>query len=129
MSRRLGLAGLIWTGSLLLSRIVGLVRERVLGQTLGIGGQADVYAAAFRIPDLFYYLLAGGALSIVFIPIFTSHLERGEEKQGWHAFSVIANALLLLSAVLAPALFWIMPTLTRVVAPGSAPSRRNSSSV
>jgi len=118
MTRRLGVAGAIWTASLLLSRLIGLVRERTLGRTLGAGVEADVYAAAFRIPDLFFYLLAGGALSIVFIPIFTAHLERGDERRAWRSFSVIANTLLVAALALIPALLWAMPSLTRLAAPG-----------
>jgi putative peptidoglycan lipid II flippase len=123
MSRRIRIAALIWTGSLLASRLIGLVRERVLGRTLGIGSEADVYAAAFRIPDLFNYLLAGGALSIVFIPIFTAHLEEGREDRGWRAFSVIANSLLLVMGILVPCLAIAMPVLGRIAAPGFSPEQ------
>ena len=63
----MAVAGAIWTVALLLSRIIGLVRDAVLGHTLGVSQSADVYQAAFRIPDWFNWLLAGGTLSIVFI--------------------------------------------------------------
>ncbi len=85
MTRRIGIAGLIWGASILLSRIIGVVREAVIGRTLGGGASADAYWAAFIVPDFLNYLLAGGALSIVFIPIFGSYLSRGEEDKGWEA--------------------------------------------
>jgi putative peptidoglycan lipid II flippase len=121
MSSRIRIAGTIWAASLLLSRLFGLVRERVLGSTLGAGGDADVYAAAFRIPDLFNYLLAGGALSIVFIPLFTAHIDRGDEERAWRSFSIIANFLLLVTGILVPALWIAMPVLAHWAAPGFSP--------
>src|SRR5665811_227605 len=90
-ARTIGIASAIWAGSIFLSRIMGLVREQIIGRTLGASRDADLYFASFTLPDFLNYLLAAGALSIVFIPIFLEHLERGEEEQGWRAFSVIAN--------------------------------------
>jgi len=102
---------------------VGIVREAVIGRVLGSGADADVYVAGFRLPDFLGYLLAGGALSIVFIPIFNGYLERGEEDAGWDAFSVIAN-FLLVAVTLATVLMWIgAPQLVGVVAPGFSPER------
>ena len=65
MSRRIGIASLIWGTSILLSRLIGLVREAVIGRVLGGGSEADVYWTAFVVPDFLNHLLAGGALSRV----------------------------------------------------------------
>ena len=111
-------AVLIWGASLLLARLIGLVRERALGVTLGAGPEADVYQAAFRVPDLINYLVAGGALSIVFIPLFTAHLERKDTVRAWRTFSVIANFLVLLLGGLPVAGEIWMPVLVGWLAPG-----------
>lgn len=126
MKNRIGIAGLIWSASLLLSRVIGLVRERILGMTLGIGGEADVYQAAFRIPDLVNYLVAGGALSIVFIPLFTAHLERGDPARAWKTFSIIANFVVLLVGTLTVLGVIFMPALAPLAAPGFDPVRMAS---
>jgi putative peptidoglycan lipid II flippase len=118
MSRRLAIASLIWTVALLASRVLGLIRDAVLGATLGVGPEADAYAAAFRIPDLLGMVVSGGALSIVFIPMFTGMLTRGEEARAWAAFSRVANLILVLALVLVPALWVAMPHLTALLAPG-----------
>ncbi len=118
MSRKIVIASLIWGASILLSRCIGLLREAVIGRVLGGGGEADVYFVAFTVPDYLYYLLAGGALSIVFIPIFHRHLADGHEERGWESFSNIANFLLLLLLVVLPVLWWIMPYLAPWIAPG-----------
>ena len=93
--RTIGVASAIWAGSIFLSRIIGLVREQIIGRTLGASRQADIYFASFTLPDFLNYLLAAGALSIVFIPIFLKYLERGDEQRGWQAFSVIANFIVV----------------------------------
>ncbi len=94
-ARTVGIASAIWASSIFLSRIIGLVREQVIGRTLGASRAADIYFASFTLPDFLNYLLAAGALSIVFIPIFLNHLHRGNENGAWRAFSVIANFILL----------------------------------
>jgi len=116
--RRIGIAAAIWAASIFLSRIIGLVREAVIGRILGGGSAADVYWTAFVVPDFLNYLLAGGALSIVFIPIFGGYLARDDEEGAWQAFSVIANALVLALGLITIGLWFALPWLVPVVAPG-----------
>ena len=74
-----GLVALLLGASVALSRVVGYVREIVLANQLGVGTQTDAYNAAFTIPDMLNYLLAGGALTIAFVPFYTRvRRERGE---------------------------------------------------
>jgi len=115
MSRRIGLASLIWSLSILLSRVIGLVREAVFGRVVGGGLEADLYFAAFILPDFLNYLLAAGALSIVFIPIFGGYLAKGEEERGWEAFSVISTFLIGLLAVALTAGWFAVPALSNAV--------------
>jgi putative peptidoglycan lipid II flippase len=114
----IGIASAIWAGSILLSRIMGLVREQIIGRTLGASRQADLYFASFTLPDFLNYLLAAGALSIVFIPIFLKYLETGEDQRGWEAFSVIANFILLVGSLGIALLMIFARPLATVVAPG-----------
>ncbi len=123
-SRRvIGLASIIYGVSILLSRLVGLIRESVIGRTLGNSGEADVYWTAFVLPDFLNYLLAGGVLSIVFIPMFQGHLARGDEDAGWRSFSVIGNFLGLLLVILTAILWVATPSLTPIIAPGMSPDQ------
>jgi putative peptidoglycan lipid II flippase len=123
VKNRIAIASAIWGVALLLSRLIGLVRESVFAHTLGVSKAADVYQAAFRIPDWFSTLLAGGALSVVFIPIFSAHIERGDEARGWRTFSNMANLLLAIIAVVGTA-FWVFaPALSKVLAPGFSPEQ------
>ncbi len=121
--RGLGFAAGLYGVSILLSRVIGLLREAVIGRTLGNGPEADVYFTAFVIPDFLNYLLAGGALSLVFIPLFHSHLTRNDPESGWRAFSHIANFLTLLLIVATVVLAVAAPTLAPFVAPGMDPGQ------
>ena len=123
MKKSIGIAGLIWSASLLLSRVIGLIRARGRGTPRGVGGEADVYQAAFRVPDLINYLVAGGALSIVFIPLFTAHLERGDEARAWRSFSILANFLVGALGSLVLVGMVAMPWLVGLLAPGFSPEQ------
>ena len=113
LASRVGVAALVWSSAILFSRVVGLVRDIVLGRTLGVSGDGDVYSAAFRVPDFVNYLLAGGLLSLTFIPIFSRHLRAGDERRGWESFSDIANFLVVialpLTLLIGAAMPWIAP--------------------
>lgn len=117
-ARVIGIASVIWAGSIFLSRVMGLIREQIIGRTLGASRQADLYFASFTLPDFLNYLLAAGALSIVFIPIFLAHLERGEHDRGWESFSVIANFIVVAGTIGIGLLMVFARPLAALVAPG-----------
>src|SRR6516225_7009510 len=117
-ARTIGIASAIWGVSIFLSRIMGLVREQIIGRTLGASREADLYFASFTLPDFLNYLLAAGALSIVFIPMFLEYFGRDDRGGGWQAFSAIANFLLLSGSIGIALLMAFARPLAGVVAPG-----------
>ncbi len=117
-ARSIGIASIIWGASIFLSRIMGLLREQIIGRTLGASREADLYFASFTLPDFLNYLLAAGALSIVFIPIFVEYLERDDREGGWRALSVIANFILVAGGVGIALLAAFARPLAGLVAPG-----------
>lgn len=138
MSRKILAASAIWSASILLSRLVGLVREAALGRTLGVGGDGDLYQAAFTVPDFLNYLLAGGAMAVVLVPLQAARLARargGASADGasstaasaasstdggdaWRSIATIANALGIALVALCTVAWFAMPGLVRVAAPG-----------
>src|SRR3990170_4161716 len=65
----------------LLSRLMGLLRDMVVGYLFGAQGAADAFFVAFHIPNLLRRLTAEGALTAGFIPIFTDYLtNRGKDE-------------------------------------------------
>lgn len=86
----------IFSLGMLCSRLIGLIRDNRLNNVFGDSDVAGAYRLAFTIPDLFYFLLAGGALSAAFIPVFTSYLVRDEKEEANKIASTIFTLLLLL---------------------------------
>src|SRR5512135_2135764 len=89
-SRRIAGATGIMMGAILASRLLGLVRNAVISHQFGQKYWADVYFGAFQIPDLLFYLIAGGALSSAFIPVFTEFITKEKDEEAWHVFSTVA---------------------------------------
>ena len=87
--------------SSLLSRLLGVIRDRILAGSFGAGSTHDIYYAAFRIPDLIFNLVVLGALSAGFIPIFSSLIKNknnnklDDNKEAWLLASNILNFLLV----------------------------------
>jgi putative peptidoglycan lipid II flippase len=117
-SRPIAFATVVWASSIFLSRVMGLVREQIIGRTLGASRQADLYFASFTLPDFLNYLLAAGALSIVFIPIFVEYIESGKPEKAWRALSVIANFVLVAGGLAIALLMVFARPLAAFVAPG-----------
>lgn len=101
----------------LISRIVGLLRDRLFASNFGAGDTLDVYYAAFRIPDLVFNLLVLGTLSVAFIPVFTELLITDKEKAYKTANSILNFSFLLMSTLCLVLIFLAKP-LTHLLVPG-----------
>jgi putative peptidoglycan lipid II flippase len=122
MHRRIAVATVIVTTSVLLSRILGFFREWAVAHQIGANAVTDAYNAAFTLPDFLNYLIAGGSLSITFIPVFAKYVAEDREDQGWHVFSTVVSVMgfVLVALVIAGEIF--ANPLVKVVAPGFNPS-------
>jgi putative peptidoglycan lipid II flippase len=103
---------------ILLSRLVGLVRSRVLAHYFATSDAADAFAAAFRIPNFLQNLFGEGALSASFIPVYAGLLARGEEDAAGKVAGVIGAVLGLLVSVLVLIGVLLTPWLIDAIAPG-----------
>lgn len=101
----------------LASRILGVIRDRVLAGEFGAGATLDAYYAAFRIPDTIFNLLILGALSAGFIPIFSELIEVNKER-AWKLANNVLNAVIILMIFLGAILFFFTPQLMQLIAPG-----------
>lgn len=81
----------IMMAAIMLSRVLAMVRDMVISGLFGQGGNTDVYYAAFNLPDMLFYLIAGGALSSAFVPVFVEYISAGKRKEAWELFSIIAT--------------------------------------
>lgn len=103
---RLSVVALLLAGSALLSRLLGFGREMVLAGLLGVSSEVDAYRAAFQLPDLLNYFLAGGAIGIAFIPLYTRTLRQRGEAAAADLFAVVLGAATAL-ALAATIALWI----------------------
>ncbi len=108
----------------LLTRILGFVRERVFAHYFGNSPAADAFRAALKIPNVIRNLLGEGTLSASFIPVYARLVERGETEAARVLAGVIASLLVLVTAVAAMAGVLLAPVITDFAAPGfSGPTR------
>lgn len=107
----------------LVSRILGLFRDRLLALNFGAGDALDVYYAAFRVPDLIYNLLILGALSASFIPVFTGLISNEKEGEAWELASGIMNFMIGMIIILSLIFCIFSPYLMRVITPGFSPDK------
>ncbi len=109
------------SGTILLARIIGFVQQIIINRLLPETPNA-AYGQAFVLPDFVSYLVAGGAISVTFIPLFTQLKNDGDERAAWRFFSTVATlmgSVLLALIVIA----WIFADpLVRLTSPGFNPT-------
>ncbi len=122
---RVASAAKIMVAAILLSRVLGLARDMVASYYFGakVSPVADAYKSAFRLPDLLYYLIAGGALSTAFIPVFTEYLEAKDEENAWKVFSVFGTVIFIALCGLIIAGEVFTESLLTLLAPGFPPDK------
>ncbi|MFZ1598016.1 MAG: murein biosynthesis integral membrane protein MurJ [Anaerolineae bacterium] len=106
-----------------LAAAAGLLRNIILGRQFGIGADLDAYYAAFKLPDLLFSIVAGGALATAFIPVFAGFLAADDRAGAWRLASAVTNLVVLVVTALAVVAGLAAPWLVgRVIAPGFAPA-------
>src|SRR3989344_4778585 len=109
--------------TVILSKILGLVRDRLLTHIFP-PDNISIFFAAFGIPDIIFQLLVFGALSVAFIPVFTEYVEgKGRDAAFKLAGSILNLALIVLSLAIIIILIFIDP-LTSLVVPGFSVEQR-----
>lgn len=104
--------------SILLSRILGIIREIIIAGMFGQSSFTEAYNAAFMVPDLLFYLVAGGALSSAFIPVFSEYLHTDREDEAWHIFSSVTNFMAIVVSAFVVIAMIFTPQFLRIVVPG-----------
>jgi putative peptidoglycan lipid II flippase len=102
-----GRSALMVGAGILISRIIGVIRQRVFAYYLGTSDAAGAFSAAFRVPNFLQNVFGEGALSASFIPVYANLLARGDRKEA----ARVANAVLTMLA-LATSLIVLIGVLT-----------------
>jgi putative peptidoglycan lipid II flippase len=110
---------------ILLSRILGLVRNRVFAHYLGTSDAADAFNAAFKIPNFLQNLFGEGVLSASFIPVYARLLAQEERDEARRVAGAVLSLLALTTSVLVLVGVLLTPVLISVIAPGFEGEKRD----
>jgi len=100
-----------------LTKILGLWRDRLLASSFGASETLDAYLAAFRLPDLVFNTLILGAFSSAFIPVFLAYW-RKDKAEAWRIVNSTLNILFAVIFVLSILIIIFAPWLVRLIVPG-----------
>jgi putative peptidoglycan lipid II flippase len=109
---------------ILISRIIGVIRQRVFAHYLGISDAAGAFNAAFKIPNFLQNIFGEGALSASFIPVYARLLAEGDKKEASRVADAVLTLLSLLTSIIVLVGVLITPYIITIIAPGfTGPTR------
>jgi putative peptidoglycan lipid II flippase len=118
-------AALLLTLAILASRGLGVIRQSIFNALFGAGAAANAYYAAANLPNTLFELIAGGALTHAFIPVFFSYEKKHGEYEAWRLTSLVFNVLLVSLTVLILLAEFIAPVfVNKLLVPGYSPSEQ-----
>jgi putative peptidoglycan lipid II flippase len=109
---------------ILLSRLAGLVRQRVFSRYFGLSDAADAFTTAFRIPNFLQNLFGEGVLSASFIPVYARLLAERDEEEAGRVAGAVAAILALTTSLLVLVGVAATPYLIYAIAPGFHGAKR-----
>ncbi len=116
--RSSGKSAFLVGAGILISRIVGLVRQRVFAHYFGTSAAGDAFSAAFRIPNFLQNIFGEGALSASFIPVYAKLLAHDDEKEAAHVANAVLGLLALVVSLIVLAGVLTTPYVISAIAPG-----------
>lgn len=118
-------AALVLMATVILSQVLGIFRQRLLGSTFGVSDTLGVYLVSSKLPDFLFQLMIAGALSSAFIPVFTDFLSKNRSEDA----NKMASTLLLFGFIFFGAvsiiLFIFAPFFLQLINPGSGYTSSN----
>lgn len=118
-NRRLARSTLVVMLAFGAAKAISLGQTVIIAQVFGVGQEWDAFVAANSVPELIFMLIAGGALSHAFIPVFGGFLARNDHARAWRVAAHVINSVFALTLLVSAAVFvaapWLVATL---VAPG-----------
>jgi len=116
-----GAAGILAV-SALISRLLGLIRDRLLAGTFGASSNLDVYFASFRIPDFIYNILIAGGIVVAFLPLFSEHFLK-DKKEAWDFVNNVLNVFLFFLILISVIIGIFAPIFVKIITPGFTPQQ------
>ena len=109
---------------ILISRLVGLVRQGVFAKYFGLSDAGDAFTAAFRVPNLLQNLFGEGVLSASFIPVYAKLLAEGDEEESGRVAGAVGAILALVASLVVLVGILTTPYLIFAIAPGFEGEKR-----
>lgn len=109
---------------ILISRIIGVIRQRVFAYYLGTSDAAGAFSAAFRIPNFLQNVFGEGALSASFIPVYANLLARGDKKEASRVADAVLTLLALTTSVIVLIGVLTTPLFVRLFAYNFSPASK-----
>ncbi len=116
--RSSGRSAFLVGAGILISRLVGLVRQRVFAHYFGTSAAGDAFSAAFRIPNFLQNIFGEGALSASFIPVYAKLLAHDDEEEAAHVANAVLGVLALVVSMIVLAGVLTTPYIISAIAPG-----------
>ncbi len=124
VERSTGRSAFLVGAGILISRIIGLIRQRVFAHYFGASDAADAFYAAFKIPNFLQNVFGEGALSASFIPVYARLLAHDDEKEASHVAGAVLTLLALATSVIVLVGVLSTPYLIDLIAPGFEGAKR-----
>ncbi len=117
-------ASFLVAAGILLSRVAGLVRTRVVAMYFGTSIYADVFAAGIKMPNMLQNLLGEGVLSASFIPVYSELLHQKRHEEAGRVAGAIFALLLAVAGLFALLGVLLAPAIVTLFMPGLEGERR-----
>ncbi|MFN7210449.1 MAG: murein biosynthesis integral membrane protein MurJ, partial [Aggregatilineales bacterium] len=122
---QLRLVSLIIAFSFVLSGGLGLLRGIIIGGVFGASAALDAFYAAYRLPEMLFTLVAGGALGSAFIPVFSRYLTQGDSESAWRLARATLTLVTLIALLLsAGAALIALPIVDRLLIPQASSAQK-----
>jgi putative peptidoglycan lipid II flippase len=126
-TRRISLPGAatLLVSTMLVSQLLGFLRTKLVNANFPLIGDesTDVYFAAFKIPDFFFYVLAAGVLGVVLIPILSERMAKSDRKGVWELSNSLMNLMALITLGIGVIILIFAEPLMNIVAPNLSPQQ------
>lgn len=124
VERSTGKSAFMVGAGILISRIVGLIRQRVFAYYFGTSAAGDAFTAAFRIPNFLQNVFGEGALSASFIPVYAKLLAQDDDKEARHVANAVFGLLALVTSLIVLLGVLATPYFVTIIAAGFQDERR-----
>jgi putative peptidoglycan lipid II flippase len=118
----MGSAAIILMIMVVVSGLLGLVRYRVLNARF-LPEETGIFLAAFRLPNLLFEMLAMGALTSAFIPVFTKFITNNKEDEAYKIAATVMNLTIIFLVILTIPIFIWAEAVSKMLTPGFAPNQ------